>query len=320
MFEKIMIATDSPTIVDGPLYTAAELASRNASELCILHVLESSYSGKYRQFVRHFKTGEEIVVNRAYEKAVTREMQETFSDILTPLSRYTIKVKPGIPWEQILKWAREIKANLIVLGAHTKRADQIGIARVAGRIGSTIEEVILRERCPVMIVNDPVRKEQLGFSRILVPVDFSESCEYALQFASEMAGKTGGSLIAFHMTYEKFASGANERKQEMLRSTLKGLVRDLPQTVPCDYIVRGGTSPSIEILKVAAENGVDMIVMGSHTRKELDRPYVGSAVVQVSCQSLRPVIVVNASRALSQSKRRITQPVRRTEVSMHQPA
>jgi nucleotide-binding universal stress UspA family protein len=229
-------------------------------------------------------------------------------------------VKPGIPWEQILKWAREIKANLIVLGAHTKRADQIGIARVAGRIGSTIEEVILRERCPVMIVNDPVRKEQLGFSRILVPVDFSESCEYALQFASEMAGKTGGSLIAFHMTYEKFASGANERKQEMLRSTLKGLVRDLPQTVPCDYIVRGGTSPSIEILKVAAENGVDMIVMGSHTRKELDRPYVGSAVVQVSCQSLRPVIVVNASRALSQSKRRITQPVRRTEVSMHQPA
>jgi nucleotide-binding universal stress UspA family protein len=270
--------------------------------------------------VRHYKTGDEIVVDKAYEQNVTKEMHETFSEILNPLTRYTIKVKPGIPWEQILKWAREIKTNLIVLGAHTKRAEQSGIARVAGRIGTTIEEVILRERCPVMIVNDPVRKEQLGFNRILVPVDFSESCEYALRFASDMAEKTGGSLIAFHMTYEKLATSANEKKQNMLQSTLKNIVQKFPHTVPCDYIVRGGISPSIEILKVAAEKGADMIIMGSHTRKEPDKPYVGSAVVEVSCQSLRPVIVVNAYKALAQAKKRINQPVQKPALERYQSA
>ena len=297
MFNKILVATDSPSDVDGATFTAAELAALNGSELCVLHVLESSYSGKYRQYVRHYKTGKEIVADMGYETAVKKDLENTISDLVKPLESYTVKIRLGIPWEQILRQARD-KVDLIVLGAHTRKAEIEGIARGTKSIGSTVEEVILRERCPVMIVNEPARQEQLRFERILVPVDFSDSCAYALKFASRLTENHGGHLMLLHVAQENAAA----EKNPLLITKMESLARKFSLQTPRDYVLRHGSLPYLEILKYAAEQGVDLIVMGSHTRKDEERPYVGSAVVQVSCRSLRPVVVVNAAKALWKDK------------------
>jgi nucleotide-binding universal stress UspA family protein len=306
--------------MDSAMFTALELAVSHASELHILHVLESSYSGKYRHFVKHYKTGEEIVAYDAYERAVRRDMEEALADFVPPLERYTIEVTQGIPWEQILKRARKEQVNLIVLGAHTKRADQEGFARITNTMGSTIEEVIMRERCPVMIINEPARREQLRFERILVPVDFSESCTYALRFAVDLGKNTGGRLHVFHASADLDPNEKKGAPYVAIQAKLKNFTAPIPVPASSEYIVQGGSPPYLEILKYAAEQGVDLIVMGSHTKKNEKKPYIGSAVVQVSCRSLRPVVVVNASKALSASKKppMVTQDRRHTH-TMQQP-
>ncbi len=81
------------------------------------------------------------------------------------------------------------KGDLIVLGPHSGRAEEKGVARTSGTIGSTVEGVIMRERCPVMIVNRAMSKERLKFKKVMVSTDFSKSCAYAFRFASKICAK-----------------------------------------------------------------------------------------------------------------------------------
>jgi len=92
MYKKILAATDMLAVCDTAVLTAAEIAKQNDAKLYILHVLESAYSGKYRHFVKHFETGEEIVSGEEYEEAVKEELDKTCGEALKPYSNYEIKV------------------------------------------------------------------------------------------------------------------------------------------------------------------------------------------------------------------------------------
>jgi nucleotide-binding universal stress UspA family protein len=86
-----------------------------------------------------------------------------------------------------------------VLGPHTRKAEEKGVARTSGTIGSTIEGVIMCERSPVMIVNRAISGERLKFKKVVVSTDFSKSCAHALQFAIKFAQKHGSKFYIFHM-------------------------------------------------------------------------------------------------------------------------
>ena len=145
MFKKVLVATDMLEACDAAVLTALEIAKQNNGEFYILHVLESA-STIYRQFVKHFKTGEKIVSDEAYEETVKKEIEKKCAGALKPYGKYEIKVSAGFPWEKILKWTREKRADLVVLGPHSRRAEEKGVARTSGTIGSTIEGVVMRER------------------------------------------------------------------------------------------------------------------------------------------------------------------------------
>jgi hypothetical protein len=57
--------------------------------------------------------------------------------------------------------------------------------------------------------------------------------------------------------------------------------------------------PHLEILKYAAENNIDLIIMGSHTKEKPGKWYPGSAVERVSYRVACPVVVVTDPGALA---------------------
>ena len=63
---------------------------------------------------------------------------------------YEIEVWEGIPYVEIVKFAREKYADLIVMAHHTREPDP-----EKARLGSTLEQVVLRATCPVASVNRP---------------------------------------------------------------------------------------------------------------------------------------------------------------------
>jgi nucleotide-binding universal stress UspA family protein len=61
---------------------------------------------------------------------------------------YEIEIWEGIPYVEILKFAREKSGDLIVMSHHTREIDP-----EKALLGSTVEQVVLRSACPVASVN-----------------------------------------------------------------------------------------------------------------------------------------------------------------------
>ncbi len=295
MFKKVLAATDLVTICDSPVLTGAKIARQNNAKLYILHVLESA-SPKDRHLVKHYKTGQEIPAGKAYEQTVKKEINRIYQQALESCDDFEIKITIGFPWKEIIRWARAEETDLIVLGPHSLRAREKGVVRVTGKIGSTIEGVLRRENCPVMIVNKPVPNEKLKFKNVMVSIDFSRSCECALAFAIKIAQKFSSTLFLFHMLpvppYPKYSRRDYEADIKNLKKRLEVFCQDIPAEIDHQYHLWGGALPHLEILKGAEKHAIDLIVMGSHTKEKTGKWYLGSVVEQVSCKSVCPVVVV----------------------------
>ncbi len=313
MFKNILAATDMVTACDSQVLAAAQIARQNHAKLRILHVLESA-SSKDRHLIKHFKTGEEIATNANYEKTVKEEINKVYIEVLKPSVNYEIRVTPGFPWEEILRWTREEGTDLIVLGPHSARAEEKGVVRVVGKIGSTVEGVIMHENCPVIIVNPSIQKEHLQFKRILVCIDFSKSCECALCFAVKLARKYGSKLFLFHMLpvppVPKYSRAQYQVDTDMTQKRLKEFCHEFLEETDHEYIVWGGALPHLEIVKCAEKKDANLIAMGSHTKEKAGKWYAGSVVERVSFGSKCAVVVITDPEVLLKWEDSLTEKIK----------
>jgi nucleotide-binding universal stress UspA family protein len=306
MFEKVLAATARPLACDESVLSAGIVAQFSNARLLILHVLESNTS-IYRNYVKHYRTGKEIVGDVFYQDEVKEELAKNCSSDLPPSLEYEIRIASGVPWMEILRWAREESVDLIILGAHTGRAYRQGKAAARAAVGSTAEGVIKHERCPVMIASNPIPRSKVAFDKIMVGIDFSPSCTSAFQFAVDLAQKRGSKLYLFHMLPVPPQPEYTQRRYETdihnVRQRLEAeFGNQISEKIQTEIGTWGGVFPDIEILKYARRNDIDLIVMGSHTKikgkLQESRWYVGSAVERVSAKSVCPVVVITDPKVL----------------------
>jgi nucleotide-binding universal stress UspA family protein len=292
MFKRVLTATDMLGACDAAVVTAFEIAKQNQGRLFVMHVLEPSYFHECGplESVKDFKTGKDTSASQEYREVVKRELDNKCAGALKPYANYQIDISYGKPSIEIRKWARKIGADLIVLGPHAGKAEEeeelIGIP-----IGNTVEDVIMHVTSPVVIINRLIPKERLNFKKIMVCVDFSKSCKNASEFAVKLAQKYGAKLFLFHIVSHS-APGTAASKE-----TIAEFCR-IPKGIEAEYSIQEGTKPYWGILNYAREKDADLIVMGSRTKETGERPYVGSAVEQVSAECFCPVAVVTHPDAL----------------------
>ncbi|BBO74109.1 universal stress protein [Desulfosarcina widdelii] len=311
MFNRILAATDIATTPDAPVVTAARLARGHHARLYLLHVMESA-STENRKLIRHYETDAEMIADAAYEQTVAQVLRRTFRDSI-PGEETEVRVTAGFPWEEILQYARQIDADLIVLGPHSTRAQEKGVVRIAGLVGSTVENVMIRETCPVMVVNRPANAEQLRFRRVLIPVDFSRSCECAVCFAARLAANCHSQLQIFHMIpvppVPKYNRSAYNRDKASALKRLESLYRPYLDGIEHRYIIHAGSLPHLEILNAARDQNSDLIVMGSHTKETGGKWYPGSAVERVGFRASCPLVTITDPQVLIHWKGRLTDTV-----------
>ncbi len=295
MFDNIISATDLVEVEDAPVTVALAIARQNQGRLHILHVLESA-SSKNRRLVKHFITGQELESNPDYEKEVSEAITHTYADHLKAYPNYEVNVTAGYPFEEILAQARRVSADLMVVGPHSTRAKAKGVVRVKGKVGSTAEGVIINECCPVMIVNRPLPPEMLQFKKLVLGMDFSRSCLRALRYALKLARVYGSKIFAYNMLpvppTNRYTQAIYQSELNIAQKRLDAICREIPPEVGAECEVWGGVHPHLEILKYADKKQADTIIMGSHTKDDAGKWYVGSAVERVSYRSPAPVIVI----------------------------
>ena len=139
--------------------------------------------------------------------------------------------------------------------------------------------------------------------RILFPTDFSEGALHTLSYAADMAKNCNARLYLLHVIYDvASASGLyvphvsfDQMYKDMEKGAQKELekfgceeLRDLKNV---EYTVLRGI-PYEVILKFAQEKNIDIIVIGTHGRKGLDRFLFGSTAEKVVRYAPCPVLTV----------------------------
>lgn len=217
-----------------------------------------------------------------------------------PVTYHVVEAKS--PHNVILREAAELSADLIVMGTHGRS----GFERVL--LGSVAEKVLRTSPVPVLTVPshapDVVPGGRDPFKRILYATDFSPGSEHALRFAASLAEHAAAQLILLHSVeplpvgYDPIpvmafdVTAYNSALAEAAKGRLRAFVPDaLRLGCDTDDVVTSGR-PYVEILRVAAERQVDLIVLGIHGRSALDRLVFGSTTEHVLRRATCPVLTV----------------------------
>ena len=139
----------------------------------------------------------------------------------------------------------------------------------------------------------------ITFKRILVPHDFSETSEAAMQYATELARMFGAKLYVLHVSDtagldvpREFPPGPGEAGENAVRERLLKTVtaRDLQEFNPHLELRRG--APPTEIVRYARERDIDLIVMGTHGRGFMAHAVMGSVTEKVVRNAACPVLAL----------------------------
>jgi len=138
--------------------------------------------------------------------------------------------------------------------------------------------------------------------RILHPTDFSAAAEPAFAYALEAAKREDATLMLMHVIEpvtpfadEIYVAVETDQREAAEAAARKGfdalLARAKAAGVRAADLLRDGT-PVDEIVKAAADELVDLIVMGTHGRTGLKRLVLGSVAQHVVATAPCPVVTL----------------------------
>ena len=205
--------------------------------------------------------------------------------------------------EAILSRVLSTSVDLIALGTHGRS----GFERLV--LGSIAEKVLRKACCPVLTVPPhapgAVPRDILSMQRILCPVDFSRSSGRALEYAISLAQEAHARLSVLHVLelpadlsefpYTGLAEYRDARFQQARKHLSEVVKAAVPPTCPVDELLLVGRAHR-EILRVAAEQGADLIAMGVQGHGATDLMFFGSTANHVVREATCPVLTLRGEK------------------------
>ena len=144
-YHRILWPTDFSPLAKAALPHAVGLAAEADAELVLLHVLPS---------LAAYATPEvsgalSVSLQRKTRVAAQRELRRLETQVKAPNIRMHTVLTEGVPFDQILRAARRLRCDLIVLATHGRT----GLVHTI--MGSVAENVLRRAPCPVLTVRPP---------------------------------------------------------------------------------------------------------------------------------------------------------------------
>lgn len=213
-----------------------------------------------------------------------------------------VRLLEGDPWREIAGLVESIPADLLVLGTHGRG----GFDRFI--LGSVTEKLLRHVLCPVLTVGHTAERPATSYRRILCATDLWDSSAPVLDAAIALAQKDGAELRLLHvlegvpefdlatgMPYTMPVRAANPDIEGEARARLHQAAQAASGIVTVESVGYGRAYK--EILRVATETKVDLIVMGAHGHGVLDRLFFGSTSQHVVRAAACPVLTIRSRKA-----------------------
>jgi len=286
---RILCPTDFSELSRSALRHAVALARWYESEITLLYVAPAAIAA-----------AEVSYVPTAWVSPETREKLRRDLHAFAEAARaeglpVRVDIAEGNPALEILDTARSEAFDLIVMGTHGRHGLESWV------LGSVTEAVLRSSPCPVLTVAPRTRPAPTArFDTILCPVDFSPTSAVTAHEASLLAAETEARLVLFHVIErvggppgpvpagfdrKAYRAEAEDNVRRRLRR-LRAPGSDAEEAVAWGW-------PDREILRVAREQPIGLIVMGAHGGP-MDSILFGSTAHKVVRRASCPVLVVPA--------------------------
>ena len=291
-FKQILCPVDLSDISQHALDHAAAIAHWYQSRLTVLYVFANVPTMDVPPLVLEDAQRERLMV------ALRKMSAHVPRDVAVHLS---VQEAEDVH-DEILAQLAVTRADLLVLGSHGRS----GFERLF--LGSVTEKIIRKAPCPTLVVPprapDIAPDQPIQFRRILCAVDFSDSSLAALARAISVAEESDANLTLLHaiemppelrenpLTPDFDIDRIHAAAEAQARRRLQDLVPDAARTY-CTIetaVVEGRASR--QVLRRAAEENADLIVMGVHGRGALDLLVFGSNTHYVIRTATCPVLIV----------------------------
>jgi universal stress protein A len=146
----------------------------------------------------------------------------------------------------------------------------------------------------------------MKINRILCPIDYSGHSKAANYYASLFAKESGAQIIYLNVNWPPTNDPVEARLDDLYRK-LSTEVCPFAVGVLYNFVVRDGI-PANEILKLAEEQNVDLIVMGTLGKTGLSHLLHGSVCEKVLRRAKCPVMAVHDGPKFDRTMSDSTQP------------
>ena len=149
------------------------------------------------------------------------------------------------------------------------------------------------------------------YKKVLFCTDFSENADYAFDFAYGIAKRGEGLLYVLHVIpgnpQEAFVERLISRdivenihkviEEDTDKKYKEHYVKKIDDSVKFEIVTKSGREDE-EILTFAAQENVDIIVMGTHGRTGIENVFFGSVAEKVLRHSPFPVLIIPCKKKL----------------------
>lgn len=286
----ILCPVDFSEASRGALRYAGAIAESLGSELIVSTVNDPLL----QEAARLAAGGDHLVEDTRRE--LERFVRNTFeTEARPPALRFEVAV--GAPAEEILRHAREIPCDLIVMSS-------LGLTGFRKMFfGSTTERVLRETPVPVLVIpagdHGPidVKRMREAVRRVVVPVEPAGSADRVLHIVRGISATLNASVLLVHVVEPLRAivgaqrlPGIEQERRARAESRIEALAGGIAWPSAPEALVAYG-EPAEELAKIARDRDAGLIVMGLHTSPLL-APRVGSVTYRVLCLAHTLVLAV----------------------------
>ncbi len=293
--KTIVAATDFSKSADGAIDWAAELAAAHRAKLVVVHAFLPPVPAVAAPEFVPLPPG---AIEADRERA-RRELDERVAKLAARGLEATGEVHAGMPADVLVDVIETHAANLVVAGTR----GLTGVRRVF--LGSKAAQLVRRSPCPVLTVHPDQAGRHRPVRSILVPTDYSDDAQLAVEEAARLLGPTGPQArihllhvyrlhpeVVYPWTPPHVAFRSSELVAEAMKH-LEVLAEPLrKQGFAVDLHVHEGFPPDV-IDETARALDVDLIAMGTHGRAGVSRLVLGSVAERVLPGAPCPVLTVH---------------------------
>lgn len=273
--KKILIPYDFSETADLSLEHGIFMAQLLKAEVTLLHVVETV---SFTSAIAHALGGME----KKIETATTKKLEELAQQIHRKSGIFiNIKTEVGRIYRKIVSVARQTNADILIMGSHGVSGYQ------RFNLGTNTSRVISESPCPVLSVQ--THAKQLGFKKIILPIDDTPSSRQKVIYAMELAKNYGS-----HISIAGLINFTNDDRRRKFIIKIEQVEEFLiNHDITCDIRFLNGSDLGQMILQFAEEQDADLLVIMTDQEPTLTGYFMGSNANKVVNHSKIPVLSIH---------------------------